>query len=125
VLFGGFAALALVLAAVGLYGVLTYVVSQQTRDIGVRIALGASSGDVMRMVLGRGLRLAAGGIAIGAVVGLALARMIAGVLYGVSPTDPIAFSVLPLLLLAITAAACYVPAGSAMRVDPIIALRSE
>ena len=124
-LFGGFAALALVLAAVGLYGVLTYVVSRQTRDIGVRIALGASSGDVMRMVLGRGLRLAAGGIAIGAVVGLALARMIAGVLYGVSPTDPITFSLLPLLLLAITAAACYVPARSAMRVDPIIALRSE
>jgi putative ABC transport system permease protein len=125
VLFGGFAALALVLAAVGLYGVLTYVVSQQTPDIGVRIALGASSGEVMRMVLGRGLRLAAGGIAIGAVVGLALARMIAGVLYGVSPTDPITFSLLPLLLLAITAAACSVPAGSAMRVDPIIALRSE
>jgi ABC-type antimicrobial peptide transport system permease subunit len=124
-LFGGFAVLALVLAAVGLYGVLSYVVSQQTRDIGVRIALGASSGDVTRMVLGRGLRLAAGGIAIGVAVGLALARTIASVLYGVSPSDPITFSLIPLLLLAITAAACYIPARRAMRVDPIVALRSE
>jgi predicted permease len=124
-LFGGFAALALVLAAVGLYGVLSYVVSQQTRDIGVRIALGASSGNVTRMVLGRGLRLAAGGIAIGVAVGLAIARTIASVLYGVSPSDPITFSLIPLLLLAITAAACYVPARRAMRVDPIVALRSE
>jgi putative ABC transport system permease protein len=124
-LFGGFAALALLLAAVGLYGVLSYVVSQQTRDIGVRIALGASSRDVTRMVLGRGLRLALGGIAIGLAVGFALARTIAGVLYGVSPADPITFCLIPLLLLAITAVACSVPARRAMRVDPIVALRSE
>ena len=124
-LFGGFAALALALAAVGLYGVLSYVVSQQTRDIGVRIALGASPRDVTRMVLSRGLRLAAGGITIGLALGIAVARTIAGVLYGISPADPITFSLIPLVLLAITAIACYVPARRAMRVDPIVALRSE
>jgi putative ABC transport system permease protein len=124
-LFGGFAVLAILLAAIGLYGVLSYVVTQQTREIGVRMALGATRQEVVRTVLGRGFKLAAIGVAVGAVLALAFARAIAGLLYGVSAMDPAAFTLVPVFLLSIAMLACYLPARRATRVDPLIALRSE
>jgi putative ABC transport system permease protein len=124
-LFGSFAALAMLLAAVGLYGVLSYMVSQQTREIGVRLALGASERSILRDVLARGLRLTIVGVAIGGLLALTLARLIAGMLYGIAPIDPATFTVVPLLLLGIAVLACYVPARRATRVDPIVALRAE
>lgn len=124
-LFGAFAVLALVLATVGLYGVLSYLVSQQTREIGVRVALGAAPGRVIGMVLGRGLRLALVGTAAGLGCALALGRAVAGMLYGVSPFDPVTFTLAPLVLLAVAALASYVPVRRALRVDPIVALRAE
>ncbi|MYJ02748.1 MAG: ABC transporter permease [Acidobacteria bacterium] len=124
-LFGSFAALALVLAAVGLYGVLSYIVSHQTRDIGVRRALGATSDGIVREILARGLRPAIAGIVLGLVLVVAFGRLIAGMLYAVSPVDPLTLVLAPTLLLAIAALACYVPARRATRVDPIVALRTE
>jgi putative ABC transport system permease protein len=124
-LFGSFAALALLLAAVGLYGVLSYLVTQQTREIGVRLALGAAPHNVMSMVVGRGLALAGVGVAIGIVLALGLARLVAGLFYGVSPGDPLTFTSVTIGLLVIVALASYVPARRAMRVDPIVALRAE
>jgi putative ABC transport system permease protein len=124
-LVGGFAGLALLLAAIGLYGVLSYSVSQQTREIGVRVALGASAGAILGEVLGRGLKLTALGVCVGTALALALSRVIAGMLYGVHATDPATFVLVPLVLLSIAAAACYVPARRASRVDPIVALRAE
>jgi ABC-type antimicrobial peptide transport system permease subunit len=124
-LFGCFAGLALVLAVIGLYGVLSYLVSQRRREIGVRVALGATSRDVIRMVLGCGLRLATAGVTVGLLLAFALARGVAGLLYGVSPADPLTFVTLPIVLVAIAALACYVPARRAMRVDPIVALRGD
>ena len=124
-LFGAFAALGLILAAVGLYGVLSYLVSQQTREIGVRVALGASSRDVVALVLGRGMTLAAAGVCIGLGLAFALARIVTGMLYEVSPADPVTFSAVPAVLLIVAALACYVPARRAMRVDPITALRAD
>ncbi|MGH9371564.1 MAG: ADOP family duplicated permease [Vicinamibacterales bacterium] len=125
VLVGAFAALGLILAGVGLYGVLSYVVSQQRREIGVRMALGASSGNVIAMVLGRGLTLAGVGVCIGLALAFGLARIVAGMLYEVGPADPLTFLAVPVVLLATAALACYVPARRAMRVDPIVALRAE
>jgi putative ABC transport system permease protein len=122
-LVGAFAALGLILAAVGLYGVLSYVVSQQRREIGVRMALGASSRNVIVMVLRRGLTLAGAGVCIGLVLAFGLARVVAGMLYEVGPADPLTFLAVPVVLLATAALACYLPARRAMRVDPIVALR--
>jgi putative ABC transport system permease protein len=124
-LFGSFAILALVLAAVGLYGVLSYLVGQQTREIGLRMALGAAPQDVVRMVLRRGMSLTVAGIAIGLVLALGLARAISGILYQVSAADPLTFSAVPAVLAAIAALACYLPARRATRVDPLIALRAQ
>jgi putative ABC transport system permease protein len=124
-LFGSFAGLAMVLAAVGLYGVLSYMVSQQTREIGVRLALGATERSIVGQVLGRGLRLATIGVGIGALLAVALARLITGMLYGVTPIDPATFTLVPVLLLGIATLACYLPARRASRVDPLVALRSE
>ena len=124
-LFASFAAVALILSAIGLYGVLSYLVTQQTREIGVRLALGAAPRNVMRMVVGRGLALAATGMVIGLVLALALARVVAGLLYEVSPADPLTFVAVTAGLLGIVALASYVPARRAMRVDPIVALRAE
>jgi putative ABC transport system permease protein len=124
-LVGSFASLAMLLAAIGLYGVLSYSVSQQTREIGVRVALGASAGGILGEVLGRGLKLAMIGVFVGTALALALSRVITGLLYEVSATDPVTFVLVPLVLLSIAAVACYVPARRATRVDPIVALRAE
>jgi putative ABC transport system permease protein len=124
-LFASFAGLAILLAAIGLYGVLSYIVSQQTREIGVRVALGATSQGIIAQVLARGLRLAVIGVGIGLVIALGLARFIAGMLYEVSAADPATLILVPLLLLLIAVFACYVPARRATRVDPIVALRAE
>jgi ABC-type antimicrobial peptide transport system permease subunit len=124
-LLGGFAALALFLAAVGLYGVLAYWVTQRRREIGIRMALGARAADVLRLVVGHGLMLAAVGVAIGLGGGLAAGRVIGGLLFGVTSHDPVVLAGLPLLVAAVTLLACALPARRAARVDPMIALRCD
>ncbi|MGH9794095.1 MAG: FtsX-like permease family protein, partial [Candidatus Acidiferrales bacterium] len=120
-----FAGIALFLAAVGLYGVLSYTVSQRTQEIGLRVALGAQRGDLMRMVVGHGLRLTLIGVLVGMGGALALARYVATQLFDVTPFDPVSYASTALVLLAIASLACYIPARRALRVDPIIALRHE
>jgi predicted permease len=124
-LLGGFASLALVLASVGLYGVLSYAVTQRSRELGLRIALGASTGSVMRLVVGRGLALTATGLAIGLGLALAGARALNALLYGVTPGDPATFAAVVGVLGTIALAACYLPARRAARVDPMVVLRDE
>jgi len=121
-IFGG---LALVLASVGIYGVIAFAVSQRTREIGVRMALGARPGDVLRMVLKEGLKLVAAGVAIGVAASLMLTRLLEGMVYGVRVRDPLIFALVNLLMVAVSLAACYVPARRATRVDPLVALRYE
>jgi len=120
-----FAAVALLLAAVGIYGVMSYSVGQRTREFGVRMALGASTGDVLRLVVRRGLVLAVIGLVLGVGAALALNRVMVSLLFEVAPTDPATFAGLSLLLVAIAAIACLVPALRAARVDPVTALRCE
>jgi predicted permease len=120
-----FAALALILATVGIYGVISYAVSQRTREIGVRMALGAHPGDVLRLILGEGLKLVLAGAALGTVFALIATRFISTMIYGVSATDPRIFLAVIALLVIVSLAACYVPARRAMRVDPMVALRYE
>jgi predicted permease len=120
-----FAGLALTLATVGIYGVISYAVAQRTREIGVRMALGANPSGVLRLILGEGLKLAATGAALGILAALAGTSVLANILYGVSPTDPLVFSAVVAVLIAVAVAACYVPARRAMRVDPMVALRHE
>jgi putative ABC transport system permease protein len=125
VLLAIFAALALTLSAVGIYGVLSYLVSRRTREIGIRVAIGARRVDVMRMVLGSGLSLALAGIAGGVVLALAVTRLLAGLLHGVTPADPLTFAGVAALLTAVAIVASTVPAWRASRVDPVLALKSE
>jgi ABC-type antimicrobial peptide transport system permease subunit len=125
VLLGSFAVLALVLASVGLYGVMALSVTQRTRELGIRMALGAKRGDVLRLVLGQGIGLVAIGLACGLLGALAAGRALASVLYGVGAVDIIALSVAIASLSVVAVVACFVPARRATRVDPMIALREE
>ncbi len=120
-----FAVLAILLAGVGIYGIMAYAVSQRTREIGVRVALGADSVSVLRMVLVQGLKLALVGVGIGLATSLALTRIMKTMLYGVTPTDPITFAAVTTILIVVALAACYIPARRAMRLDPLAALRRE
>jgi predicted permease len=120
-----FASLALVLACVGIYGVISYLVGQRTHEIGVRVALGAQQSDVLKLVLGHGAKMALLGVAVGLLAALALTRLMSNQLFGVSPHDPLTFAAVATLLMLVALAACYLPARRATRVDPIIALRHD
>jgi predicted permease len=125
ILFSVFAGLALLLSSIGIYGVICYLVGQRTREIGIRVALGARRADVLRLVLGHGVRMAVVGVTIGVAASLGFTQLMAGMLYGVSPADPITFIGVAAILTLVALAACYMPARRAMRVDPNVALRYE
>ena len=124
-LLGLFAGLALLLACVGLYGVISYSVAQRTHEIGVRVALGAKPVDVLRLVIRQGMGLTLVGLILGVAVGGVVTRVLSDMLYGVSTRDPFVFVGAPLLLLLVAFLACYIPARRATRIDPLLALRYE
>ena len=121
----GFAAIAVILALTGLYGLMSYAVRQRTAEIGVRLAIGSSRARVLGLILSQGLRLTAIGLAIGLGCAFALTRLVSGWLFGVKATDPVTFVAVPAFVLAVACCACLVPAWSATRIDPVEALRRE
>jgi putative ABC transport system permease protein len=124
-LLGGFAAAALLLAAIGLYGVMSFSTTRRTREFGLRVALGAKPRDITRMVIGEGLSLAATGVALGAIVAFWLTRWLQELLFGIGAADPLTYVLVGALLISVAVASCYFPARRAVRADPLAALRSE
>jgi ABC-type antimicrobial peptide transport system permease subunit len=125
ILLAVFAALALVLACIGIYGVIAYLVGQRTHEIGVRMSLGAERRHILLLIMGQGLRMATAGVVVGLLLAFSLTRLMSSQLFGVSNHDPLTFVAVSLVLIAVAMIACWVPARRAMRVDPTVALRSQ
>ena len=121
----GFSAVALLMAAIGIYGLIQYSVAMRTHEIGIRMSVGAQTGEIFRMIIGEGLKLSLTGLALGLLGGLWLGQTLSSLLFGVTGTDPLTFSAVSVLLTAVGIAACYFPARRAMKVEPIVALRQE
>jgi putative ABC transport system permease protein len=124
-LLSGFAGLALLLASVGIYGVISYIAVQRTHEVGIRMALGAQKREIIRTVVAKGLVPALAGLAIGIGGALRLTRLLSSLLYGVSPADPLTFAVVSVILIGVALLACYIPARRAAKVDPMVSLRYE